>query len=197
MKQLSIALCLVLGLLVSASSHAQGTVRVRGTITAMDGREMTVRSREGESLKLVLTETATVAVAKAIRFEDIKAGDFVGTTTRKNADGTMVAIEVHYLPPTATAGQSSWDLEPETTMTNASVAASVSATGARELVLDMKGVAQKIIVPESAALVRSVPGSIADLKTGEYVFAVVQKTPAGTLSVPRIQVSKDGVKPPQ
>jgi hypothetical protein len=197
MKQLSIALCLVLGLLASASSHAQATVRLRGTIAAIDGREMTVRSREGESLKLVLTETASVAVAKAIRFEDIKAGDFVGTTTRKNADGGMVAIEVHYLPPSATAGQSTWDLEPDTTMTNASVAASVSATGARELVLDVKGVAQKIIVPESAALVRSVPGSIADLKAGEYVFAVVQKAADGMLSVPRIQVSKDGVKPPQ
>jgi hypothetical protein len=82
-------------------------------------------------------------------------------------------------------------------MTNANVTASVAATGTRELMLEFKGGSQKIIVPDSAALVRAVPGTRADLKPGEYVFAVVQKGADGKLTAPRIQVSKDGVKPPQ
>jgi len=77
------------------------------------------------------------------------------------------------------------------------VAASVAATGKRELTLQFKGSSQKIIVPESAALVRAVPGTRADLKAGEYVFAIVHKGADGKLTAPRIQVSKDGVKPPQ
>jgi hypothetical protein len=82
-------------------------------------------------------------------------------------------------------------------MTNANVSAAVASTGARELTLEFKGVSQKIVVPLSAALVRSVPGTRADLKVGETIFAVVQTAADGSLVVPRIQVSKDGVKPPQ
>jgi hypothetical protein len=191
---------LVTGLLLATLAGAQTSVRLRGTITAVDDNVLQVRSREGENLKLQLSANATVAVAKAFRFEDIKPGDFVGATTRKLSDGTMQAIEVHYLPPTATAGQTPWDLEPETLMTNANVSAAVASTGsagARELTLEFKGGSQRILVPPSASLVRAVPGTRADLKVGEYVFAVVQQAADGSLVVPRIQVSKDGVKPPQ
>ena len=196
MKQFGFVAVLVLGMLVTAVADAQ-TVRLRGTITSVEGNTLSVRSREGENLALQMPENVAVAVAKAVRFEDIKQGDYVGATTRKQPDGSMVAIEVHYLAPSVPEGQTPWDLEPGSTMTNANVAASVAATGKRELTLQFKGGSQKVIVPESAALVRAVPGTRADLKPGEYVFAIVQKGADGKLTAPRIQVSKDGVKPPQ
>jgi hypothetical protein len=188
---------LLAALLVATASDAQTSVRVRGTITAVDDSSIQVRSREGENLKLQFAPNTAVAVAQAIRFEDIQEGDYVGATTRKRADGTLEAIEVHYLPPTASAGQTPWDLEPETLMTNANVSATVASAGTRELTLAFKGGSQKIVVPPSAALVRAVPGTRADLRVGEYVYAVVQKAADGSLTVPRIQVSKDGVKPAQ
>ena len=197
MKQIGFVVLFALGLAASSAADAQTNVRLRGTITAVQGDMLSVRSREGEDLTLRLSDNVSIAVAKAVRFEDIKQGDYVGATTRKQPDGSMEAIEVHYLPPTAAEGQTPWDLEPDSTMTNASVAASVAATGARELLLQFKGGSQKIVVPQSAALVRSIPGTRADLKPGEYLFAVVQKGADGKLTVPRIQVSKDGVKPPQ
>jgi len=197
MKQIGFAVVLALGVLVSAAAGAQTTVRLRGTITAVEGNTLSVRSREGENLTLQLPDNVSVTVTKEVTFEDIKQGDHVGATTRKQADGSIVAIEVHYLPPTVPEGQGPWDLEPDSTMTNASVAASVASTGKRELVLQFKGNTQTIIVPPSAALARAVPGTSADLKPGEYVFAFVQKGADGKLTAPRIQVSKDGVKPPQ
>jgi len=196
MKTIGFAVVLVLGVLVTSVADAQ-TVRLRGTITAVEGSMLSVRSREGENLALQMPDNVAVAVAKAIKFEDIKQGDYVGATTRKQPDGSMVAVEVHYLAPTVPEGQTPWDLEPGSTMTNAKVSASVAATGRRELTLQFKGGSQKIMVPESAALVRAVPGTRADLKPGEYVFAIVQKGADGKLTAPRIQVSKDGVKPPQ
>jgi hypothetical protein len=196
MRPMGVVLCVVAGLLASVAAHAQ-TVRLRGTITAIQGDMLSVKSREGEALMLQMPDNVAIAVAKAIKFEDIKQGDYVGATTRKQPDGTMVAIEVHYLPPVAQAGQTPWDLEPDTFMTNANVAATVAATGKRELTLDFKTGSQKILVPESAALVRAVPGTREDLKPGEYVFAIVQKGSDGKLTAPRIQVSKDGVRPPQ
>jgi Domain of unknown function (DUF5666) len=183
--------------LVCATADAQTNVRVRGTITAIDGNALMVKSREGKDLKFTMPENVGVAVAKAIKFEDIKPGDYVGVTAKKQANGMLIAVEVHYLPPQVPSGHITWDLEPNTSMTNASVEAMVTEAGKRELTLKYKDGTDKILVPEGIPLVRAVPGSRADLKVGEYVFLIAQVKPDGTMVAPRVQVSKDGVKPPQ
>jgi hypothetical protein len=188
--------CLIAGMLLTAAADAQTTMRLRGTITAIDGNVMSVKSREGKDVKVQLPDNVLVAVAKAIRFSDIKQGDYLGVTTMTKADGTLTAVEVHYLPPTVPEGQGPWDLEPGSTMTNAKVSSIVEAADRRELTLQFKDSSAKIHVPANAPIVRNVPGSLGDLRAGEYVFAAVQTAPDGTMTAPRIQVSKDGVKPP-
>ena len=183
--------------LASAAADAQTNMRVRGTITAIEGNTMMVKSRDGKDLTLTLPDNVGVATAKAIEFEDIKQGDYVGTTATKRADGMLEALEVHYLPPQVPSGHIPWDLAPNTTMTNANVEAMVQGTGKRELTLKYKDGMQKILVPEGVPIVRAVPGNRSDLKPGEYVFLIAQVKPDGKMVAPRIQVSKDGVKPPQ
>ncbi|HKE39588.1 MAG TPA: hypothetical protein VKG21_07110 [Casimicrobiaceae bacterium] len=188
---------LLLGVFLAVSSaQAQTNVRIRGTITALDGNVLSVKSRDGKDLKIALAENVAVSVAKPIRFEDIKVGDYVGATTMPGPNGTQVAVEVHYLPPTVPEGQLAWDLQPGSTMTNASVASVVTGTSDHELTLRFKDSTQKIVVPGTAALAKTVPGSRTDLVVGEYVFLVAQQAADGTLSAARVQVSKDGVKPP-
>ena len=186
---------LILTLAVTVA-QAQTSVRVRGTITGIEGNVLSVKSRDGRDLKVRLADDVAVSVAKAIRFEDIRPGDKLGVTSMPGADGTPVAVEVHYLPPGVPEGQGPWDLQPGSTMTNAIVAAMVAATGTRELTLQFQGTTQKIAVPENAALARAVPGSRSDLVVGEYVFTVAQGANDQNLSAARIQVSKDGVRPP-
>ena len=82
-------------------------------------------------------------------------------------------------------------------MTNATVQAKVVGTGSHELDLQYPGGTQKIVVPDGIPLVRTVPGARADLKPGEYVFVSAQAAGDGALTALRIQVSKDGVRPPQ
>ena len=183
-------------LLAVAAAQAQTSVRVRGTITSVDGNVLSVKSREGRDLKITLADNVAVSVAKSIRFEDIKPGDKLGVTSMPSADGMPVAVEVHYLPPGVPEGQGPWDLQPGSTMTNASVAAIVAGTGNRELTLQFQGKTQKVAVPENAALARAVPGSRSDLAAGEYVFTVAQGVDDQSLSASRVQVSKDGIKPP-
>jgi hypothetical protein len=79
-------------------------------IVAVDGETLTVRPRDGRDRKLELADPLTVAVAKAARFDDIKEGDYLGVTTEKRPDGSNVAVELHYIPPTASEGQSASDL---------------------------------------------------------------------------------------
>lgn len=183
-------------LLAVTAAQAQTSVRVRGTITAIDGNVLSVKSRDGRDLKITLADNVAVSVAKAIRFEDIKPGDKLGVTSMPGADGTPVAVEVHYLPTGVAEWQGPWDLQPGSTMTNAMVAATVTATGDRALTLQFQGTTQKVAVPPTTALAGAVPGSRSDLVVGEYVFTVAQGVNDLSLSASRVQVSKDGVRPP-
>lgn len=190
-------LVLTLTVLACAAAHAQSTVRVRGQITAVGAQTLSVKTREGQDVTLKLPDTAAIAVTRAVRFEDVKQGDFLGATTKRDASGNEVAVELHYLPPTANAGQSAWDLAPNSKMTNAIVQAKVVAAGNREITVQFPGGTQRILVPEGTPVVRAVPGTRADLVTGEYVFASAQAGADGTFTALRVQVGKDGVRPPQ
>jgi len=184
-------------MLAGAVTEAQTNVRVRGTITAFDGKVLAVQSRDGKDLTLQMTEKTTVATAKALTLADLKQGDYVGVTSMPRADGTLVAVEVHTIPRTATEGHRPWDLQPGAMMTNANVAAVVQAAGSQELTLEYKDGSKKILVPEGTPIVTTVPADASFLKPGEYVFASTEVDANGKMTALRIQVSKDGVRPPQ
>lgn len=184
--------------LAAAGADAQKPVRVRGTITAFDGSVLSVKSRDGKDLQIELTEKASVAAAKAITLADLKPGDYVGSTTQKRADGTLVAREVHMIPRSVKEGHGPWDLEPGSMMTNANVAAVVMAAEGQELTLEYSGGSQKILVPPGTPIVTTTPADRSFLKPGETVFFAAQAGVDGKLTTSaRIQVSKDGVRPPQ
>ena len=197
MKLIHTAL-LVTTLTFTAAISAQTTERIRGTITALDGNTLSVKSRDGKDLKIELTEKASVATVKAMTLADLKPGDYVGSTTRKRADGVLVAVEIHSVPQGVGEGHRPWDLEPDTMMTNANIASTVQAAGGQNLTLEYKGGSQKILVPPGTPIVTTVAADRSFLKPGEYVFFNADVAADGKMTVSgRIQVSKDGVKPPQ
>lgn len=202
MKGSLVAAALLAGLLalVGAVAEAQTPTRVRGTITGLEGNVLSVKSRYGKDLKVELTDKTVVATVQTVKLSDIKAGDAVGATTKPGPGGTLMALEVHVFPanmPIPNEGHRPWDLEPGSMMTNARVSAVVQATNGRELTLAYKDGSQKIVVPENAPVVTAVPADRSALKPGEYVFLVAEQAADGKLTAPgRIQVSKDGVRPP-
>ena len=188
---------ILIGAAFAVTALAQtAPVRIRGTITGLEGNTLSVKTREGRDVKLTLADKVAVAAAKSIKLEELKAGDFVGATTRVRPDGSHVAIELHTLGPTTKPGQTPWDLEPETTMTNGYVG-TVSSAGAQEVVLDYKGGTQKIVVPAGIPVVTNTPADRSALKAGEYIFTVAQPAADGAFTVQRVTVSRDGVRPPQ
>ncbi len=186
---------------VSTSAEAATPMRIRGTIAGLEGNVLSVKSRDGKDLKINLADNLTVSGTKAITMADIKPGDYVGSATMKRPDGTLVALEVHLFPAAlrgvVAEGHIPWDLEPGSMMTNATLTSVVQATGGREITLQYKEGSQKILVPEGVPMATSVPGDRSLLVPGAFVFMVAQVAPDGKLSAARIQVSKDGVKPPQ
>lgn len=184
-------------LLASAVASAQTPMRIRGTITSLDGDVLSLKTRDGKDVKINLAPNFAVAAAKAVTLADFGPGAYVGSTAKKNAAGVLVASEVHRLPPAAPAGHTPWDTAPGDTMTNANVGAVVKAAGGNELTLEYKGGSQKILVPDGTPIVDFVPADKSLLVPGATVFVGAQVAADGKITAARVAVSKDGVKPPQ
>jgi hypothetical protein len=200
-RHFAVQLTLLFALLTFASAAAQAqTTRIRGTITGLNGDMLAVKTREGKDIQIKLSDQTAVVASKAMKLEDLKAGDYVGTTTEKRPDGSLVAVEVHTLPQTAKPGHTQWDLRPGSMMTNGNVsnpASVVKSAGGHELKIEYQGGSQTVIVPAGTPIVTNVPADRAALKPGESIFTTATTGPDGTLTTQRIQVSRDGVKPPQ
>jgi len=182
-------------ILVNAAALAQSNMRVRGTISSLDGDVLSVKSRDGKDLKLHLTPDAQVAVAKKLSLSDIKPGTYVGVTSVSQG-GNQVAKEVHLIPPTAPSGHMDWDLLPGSKMTNANLQAAVaSSSGGNEITLKYKDGEQKIMVPDGTPIVGFDNGDRSALKKGETIWTNARVEGDGKLVTNRIQVSKGGVKP--
>jgi hypothetical protein len=189
-------LALLFLLLATTAAFAQAPTRVRGTITAVDGDVLSVKSRDGQDVKIQLTPDAQVVTTKAATMADFKPGSYVGVTSVKGPDGRLVARRVHALGPQVPQMHGPWDSMPDSMMTNANLEGSAQVSGGNELTLKYKDGEQKILVTPETQFFVFVPGSRADLKTGETIFAGARNE-GGKLVAPRVAVSKDGVKPPQ
>ncbi len=189
----------VLFAFVGPLAEAQTPMRIRGTITGFEGNVLSVKSREGKDLKINLADNLGVSAAKAITLDDLKPGDYVGVGAVKRPDGTLVSNVVQLFPAALRGvireGHTPWDLEPGSTMTNATLKAVVQATGGREITLEYKDGSQKILVPLGVPMFTTVPGDRSLLVPGAYIFTVAQVAADGKISAARVSVSKDGVKP--
>ena len=174
-------------------------VRIRGTVERVDGATYVVKARDGAELKLTLADNAQIAGIIKASLSDIKQNSFVGVTAMPQADGSLSAVEVHIFPEAMRGtgeGHYPWDLQPQSTMTNANVEQVVSAVDGRTLTLKYKDGEKKISVPASAPIVTYVSGDKSDIKPGAKVFIVAIKQADGILQGRAWRVGRDGVTPP-
>ena len=189
-----------LTLAMFASAGAQDTVRVRGTIERVDGPLYIIKSRDGAELKVALAENAPVVAIVKASLADIKPGQFVGSTGMPQPDGSQKAIEVHIFPEAMRGtgeGHYPWDLQADSTMTNANVEESIAGVDGQTLTVKYKTGEKKIVVTPQTAIVTYNPGNKSELTPGTKIFiAAAKKQADGTLLAPRINYGKDGLTPP-
>jgi hypothetical protein len=176
--------------LMSAVALAQTDLRVRGTITASDGKVFSVKSADGKSVDIQLAEKTAIVFMQPIALADIKPGDFLGVTSTKRDDGTLTAFEVRRFPKPLNPGHRPFDGRSDQTMTNATVSATVQSAKGRELTLSYEGGSQKIVVPEGASISMLVPGDRSQLAPGATVNLTAARGAAGKMTATRVQVSK-------
>jgi hypothetical protein len=193
------ALALAVAIIAIASAQEQ-TVRVRGTIDGTDGQTMSVTARDGTKLAIKIADNATVAGVVKASMADIKAGSYVGIAGMPQEDGSQRALEVLIFPEAmrgTAEGFRPWDLRPNSTMTNATVAEVVAKADAQTMTLKYKDGEKTIVVPPGVPIVAYVPGDKSELKVGAKIFiAGAAKQPDGSLVAARIGVGRDGLTPP-
>ncbi len=197
------ATCAVL-LACTAAFAQDKPMRVRGTVEQIDGAVMTVKSREGDTLKIKLADEGKVVALVKASLADIKPNSFVGSTAMPQPDGTWKAIEVHIFPEEMRGtgeGDRPYDYKPQSTMTNGTVAkTTMTGTVASEegttLTLDYKDGSKKIDVTPQTVIVSYMPGTREELKPGASIYIPAATRQAdGSLLTARVNVGR-GVAPP-
>ena len=173
--------------------------RVRGTVEAVDGETLAVKTRSGEDVKLRMAGDIKVAGITKIPLSDVKVGSFIGATTVPGPDGSQNAVEVHVFPEAMRGtgeGSRPYDLRPNSTMTNATVDQSVAGNDGHTLLIKYKGGEKKVVVSPETPVVTYVPADKSDLKAGAKVIAFMKQLPDGSFETNRVSVGRDGLTPP-
>ena len=190
-------------LLAATAGFAQepAPVRVRGTIEAADGAMLTVRSRDRQMVyRIKVADDAVVRGIVPASLAEIKNDAFVGVSGMPQADGSQKALEVHIFPEAMRGtgeGHGPWDLVPDSTMTNATVAQRVKGVEGEVITLKYKGGEKKVVVFPQTRIVTFVPGDKRELEPGAKIFiAGARRLADGTLEARSIAVGRDGLAPP-
>jgi hypothetical protein len=176
------------------------TVRIRGTIEAVDGPVLSVKSRDGTDLKVSLTDNVAITDVVKIQKSDIKPGSYIGVSGMPQADGSQKALAVHVFPEAMRGtgeGFRPWDLKPNSTMTNATVDQKVEANDGDTIVVKYKDGEKKVVVTPETPIVTFAPGEKSELKAGAkiIIFGATKKED-GTLEANRVNIGRDGITPP-
>jgi hypothetical protein len=200
MRSIAIVATALVALLIQPAVAQEGTpTRIRGTVEKLDGQTLVVRSRENQQLTITLADDLSVSAVEKVDLADIKPGDYIGSAAVKGTDGKLHAQEVLVFPEAARGsgeGHRPWDLTPDSTMTNATVAEVVDVAKGRLLRLKYQGGETEIEVPMEAPVVTLAPGDRSLLQPGTAVFIPATKNADGSLAASRIVAGKDGVQPP-
>src|SRR3989442_8748992 len=140
-----------------SSASAQQTMRVRGTIEKLDGNTLSVKSREGSDLQIVLTGNVQVVGVEKASLSDIKEGSYVGSAAMPQPDGSQKALEVHIFPEQMRGtgeGHRPYAPVPNSTMTNGSASGAVAGVDGPAIVVKYKDGEKKIVVPTGVPTVR-------------------------------------------
>lgn len=190
---------------VAQTPAANPVLRLRATIEKIDATSMTVRERSGEVITLVRPADMSVSEVYPIALSDIKAGSYIGTAAMPQADGTQTALTVLVFPEASRGtgeGHRPYDLLPQSTMTNATVAdlaaAPAGVPGGQKLTLKYNGGEKIVIVSPGTPVVSFKPAAGEEnqlLVPGARVVVTAQEK-NGQPTALRVLVGRNGFAPP-
>jgi hypothetical protein len=189
----------ILFAVASTAITAGNAEHIPGTIAAASSDSLTVKTREGATVRIALSRKLRISGLTRIDLAKVKQGSYIGTAAEPQADGTLAAQEVLVFPPKMCGvgeGHRPWDLSPSSTMTNANVDLVVDSVKGRVMTLGYKGGSQKVVIPPDTPIVTIVHTGRDKLVPGAHIFAVAARSDGGVYMPRRIAVGLKGLVPP-
>lgn len=195
-----VAVAMVTASVIYALAQQAPTVRIRGTIEAVDGNVLSIKTREGTDVKVKMTDNVAVFAVVKTDLSEIKQGSYIGVSAMPQPDGVQKAFAVHIFPENqrgAAEGFRPWDARPGSSMTNAAVAETVKGTDGQDILVKYKDGEKKVVVPPGTPIVTFVASDKSELKPGaKAIIFGANKKEDGTLEAARVNVGRDGLTPP-
>ena len=182
-----------------AQAHSQAPqTQIRGTVERLDGQSLTVKTQEGTTTITLAPNYSVGAVVKAAT-ADIKKGSFIGVGARMLPGGGLSAVQVFIFPEAMRGtgeGHRPWAVLPDSTMTNATVAETVSRVDGSSVTLTYPGGEQMIAITPEANIIMAAPAEAADLVAGAQVALTASRQADGRLSSSRVTIARAGAQLP-
>ena len=175
---------------VPATAAAPATVFAEGTITSISPDALVVATSSG-STQVKPTPQTRVSRRIAVTLDAITAGDYIGASSRREADGSLTAVYINIFPPSLRnqipEGESPW--LGGNVMTNAVVTDYVTEISGRTLLVKFRDTTVRITVPPGAEITRYFVTTRADLRVGRRVLALGTAGADGSLIARSIQIA--------
>jgi Domain of unknown function (DUF5666) len=152
-----------------------------GTIASV-GSDSVVVTTAARRERVRMTATTRVEDWVPAQLADIKTGDMVGVTSRKEMNGSLTAVEIHIFPAGRQTRGRQFPMANDTMMTNAPVTSVVSAVSGRSLTLSYGGKPVKINVLASTDIRRITAGTRGELRAGRRITAFGTANDDGSLA---------------
>ncbi len=183
--------------MMQQTQAAPAPVRLRATITGINGGVLTVKARDGAEMKLKLADNAPVNEIVKASLADVKPGAYVAVTGLPQPDGSQKALAVFIFSEAQRGlgeGYRPWDFAPNSTMTNATVDTQAAGNDGQTLTVKYKGGEQKVLITPATEITAATRKSAADLKPGQKVSTFGAKPqPDGSLEAPNLSFGDYGV----
>jgi len=183
----------------AAAAQTNPPVRLRGAIESFSAPStLVIKERSGKTITLTLPEETGVGEVIPTDITTVQPGSFIGTAALPREDGKLVALEVVVFPEAARGtgeGHYPWDLKPDSSMTNATVANLARSSDGRTLNLKYKDGEKTVIVPDGIPVVTIRPGDRTLIVPGAKVFIVAEPRDDQFI-VKRLLIGRNGLQPP-
>jgi Cu/Ag efflux protein CusF len=191
----SVLAALVIGLVGLAGLPAasqQADVRMQGTIEKLDTRSLVLRRNDGTTSSISVDSETAVFTNHPSSLSAIKPGDYVASAAVKGADGKLRSKELRIFPEALRGiGEGQRPMgEPQTLMTNASVAEVVAAPEGQVVKVKYKDGTADLVVGPQVPITAVVTSEATALKSGTKVFIHTIKDVDGTFKAKRILTTK-------
>jgi hypothetical protein len=183
---------------VVAAQTPEPAVRLRGTLERVEATSLVLKDRAGHLVSVGYGNDLAITEVLPIDPAALQSGAFIGTTAVPGPDGSLSAVEVHVFPEEARGrgeGHRPWDLQPGSTMTNATVTAVKPGVNDRAITLHYKDGEKTIRVPNGIPIVTMTPGDKSLLVPGAKVM-VTGIVRDGQPFATRVNAGRNGFEPP-